>query len=361
MIDFSAGNRSQGCRCFEFIHKGYQCVALENETLRVTVVADKGADILEFLYKPKDIDFLWRSRIGLQTQARFGPTTPRTAGPHADNYEGGWQELFPNCGGASLHQGAEIGQHGEVLLLPWDYTVIRDAPEGIEVRFDIQTVRTPFRLSRTMSLKKGVPALFIKERVTNEGGQAVDFSWGHHPALGAPFMEAGCRVSLPSGVRIRTYDEFTPSTSRLAPNQISAWPNAIGPDGRSIDLSLIPGPTGHAHDMVFLEGVSDGWYAVTNPRLGAGFALQYPAEIFKVLWYWQVYGGGVDYPWWSATYNVALEPCASMPVLSKAVESGTALKLGPSQSLEVELVAIAFEGSVLVKGVTGEGEITLAS
>jgi hypothetical protein len=349
-------NRNYGCRITEFIHKGYRCVALENEKLRVTIIADKGADIYEFLYKPRDTDFLWRTRTGLLDRAHFMPTSARSAGAHMDYYEGGWQELFPNCGGPSLHQGAEIGQHGEVLLLPWRYTIMRDDPEKIEVRFDVRTVRTPFHLVKSVTLRRNESVLRLRERVTNESGQDVDFTWGQHPAFGWPFIDEHCRVDVPD-CRILAFEEFTPQTSRLKPDQSCDWPMAEGRDGNRVDLSRIPGPEVAAHDMVFLDRLTDGWYAVTNTDSRVGFALRYPVEIFKVLWYWQVYRGGRDYPWWSSTYNMALEPCATLPILERAAARGEALTLGEGKSLELEMLAVAFEGRERVIGIGPDGEV----
>ena len=349
-------NRNYGCRITEMVLEGHRCVVIENEKLRVTIIADKGADIYEFLYKPRDIDFLWRTWTGLRERSHFEPSSPRAAGAHTDYYEGGWQELFPNCGNLSLHQGAEIGQHGEVLLLPWRYVITKDEPDEIEVRFEVRTVRTPFHLVKTMSLRGREPALYIHERVTNESGQEVNFTWGHHPAFGWPFIDESCRVDLPS-CRIRTIAEFTPAVSRLAADQLTDWPTALGVDGKPVDLSRIPGPDAAATDMVFLEGITDGWYAVTNASLGVGFALRYPADVFKQLWYWSVYRGGRDYPWWSSTYNIALEPCATLPVLSHAAARGEAPTLGPGESREFKLLASAFEGPERVTGVSAEGKV----
>lgn len=351
-------NRNYGCRITEMVLAGHRCVVLENEKLRVTVIADKGADIYEFLYKPRDVDFMWRSWVGLRERSHFVPTSARgAAGAHMDYYEGGWQELFPNCGGLSLHQGAEIGQHGEVLLLPWHYAITKDEPDEIEVSFDVRTVRTPFHLTKTMSLRRNEAVLRIHERVTNEGGQAVDFAWGHHPTLGGPFIDESCRVDLPA-CSIRTHIDYTPATSRLAPDQTTDWPNGVGVDGALVDLSRIPGPEAAASDMVFLEGITDGWYAVTNTSQRVGFALRYPAEVFKQLWYWQVYRGGRDYPWWSSTYNIALEPCATLPVLSHAAARGEALSLNAGEHREIDLVAAAFEGRDRISYVDSDGRVT---
>jgi hypothetical protein len=351
-------SRNYGCRVSEFILAGHRAVAMENEKLRVTLIADKGTDIYEFLYKPLDVDFMWRSWVGLRDRSLYWQSSPRNAGPHNDFYEGGWQELFPNCGAPSIHQGAEIGQHGEVLLLPWKYTIVRDDPDEIAVQFEVRTVRTPFYIVKTLRLRRGEPILRIHEHVSNQGGQPVDFSWGHHPALGWPFVDESCRVDLPP-CRIRTIEDYSPTTSRLKARQLADWPYAesAAGDDEQIDLSRIPGPEVEASDMVFLEGIEDGWYAVTNCARRVGFALRYPADTFKVLWYWQVYRGGRDYPWWSATYNIALEPCSSYPMLMHAAARGEALSLHPGESRDIELMAIAYEGFDRVANVTSDGKI----
>ena len=347
--------RNWGCRVHEFTQQGYRCVALENEKLRITVVADKGSDIYEFLYKPLDVDFLWRSRTGLQPP-RFVQSSPRLIGSHSDYYEGGWQELFPNCGAASVHQGAEIGQHGEVLLLPWNYVIVRNEPDIVQVQFEVRTVRTPFHILKTLELRRNESRLRIHERVTNESGQSVDFIWGHHPALGPPFIDETCRVDLPP-CRILITAEFTPETSRLKSDQDCEWPFAEGRNGGRVDLSRLPGPAVAASDMVFLEGLQDGWFAVTNTSKNVGFAMRFPHDVFKTLWYWQVYRGGRDYPWWNATYNIALEPCVSTPMLERQARAGRALSLGAGESMEVEFWAIAYTGLESVKTVTPDGEV----
>ena len=223
----------------------------------MTIIADKGADIYEFLYKPRDVDFMWRSWVGLRDRSHFVPTSARAeAGAHMDYYEGGWQELFPNCGNLSLHQEAEIGQHGEVLLLPWRYTITKDEPDEIEVRFEVRTVRTPFHLVKTVSLRRNEAVLRIHERVTNESGQSVSFTWGHHPALGWPFIDESCRVDLP--------DVPDSHHRRICAHHITACAGSgFGLAFRErrrrasqVDLSQIPGPETAASDMVFLEGIT---------------------------------------------------------------------------------------------------------
>ena len=55
------GNRHHGCRVDEFGWRNQQLIVIENELLRVGVVATKGSDIVEFRYKPRDLDVLWHA------------------------------------------------------------------------------------------------------------------------------------------------------------------------------------------------------------------------------------------------------------------------------------------------------------
>src|SRR6266511_3745216 len=48
--------RTHGCRVSdEWTHRGMRAAVLENELLRVLVLLDRGAEIVEFRYKPLDL------------------------------------------------------------------------------------------------------------------------------------------------------------------------------------------------------------------------------------------------------------------------------------------------------------------
>jgi len=53
--------RHHGCRIGEFVWRGHRLIVLENKRLRVGVLASKGADVVEFRYKPLDLDVLWHA------------------------------------------------------------------------------------------------------------------------------------------------------------------------------------------------------------------------------------------------------------------------------------------------------------
>jgi hypothetical protein len=332
-------HRNYGCRITEFIFHGLRCITLENQSLRVSIAADKGADIFEFLHKPSDTEFLLRTPLGLRAQGPVLPTIQLREGNFSDFYEGGWQELFPVAGDfPAEHKGAQFGQHGEVALLPWSYTVEEDRPERIAVKFTVVTTRTPFLLERTMILEGIDPVLQLRERVVNEGDEALEFMWAHHPAFGWPFLDEHCEVILPQ-CEVVTLAAEIPGTSRLV-EQVGAWPRVKGRQGETVDLSQMPGPEQKAHDLAFLRGFAEGRYEIRNQSRGLSFHLRWPIQVFPYLWYWQVTRGAFGYPWYGTTYNLALEPHSSLfPMLPRALEQGHALKLGPGQELTAELEA----------------------
>ena len=50
--------RNYGCRVSDsWTYRGLKTVVLENELLRIVILADKGADIYLFVNKPLDVDF----------------------------------------------------------------------------------------------------------------------------------------------------------------------------------------------------------------------------------------------------------------------------------------------------------------
>lgn len=107
----------------------------------------------------------------------------------------------------------------------------------------------------------------------------------------------------------------------------------------------------------------EGWYAITNRRLGLGFALSYPTDVFAYLWYWQSLGGGYGYPWYGRTYNVGLEPFTSYTNegLETAIGNGSALRLDPGQRVDASIKAVAFAGSHGVERVNQDGTLILRS
>jgi hypothetical protein len=335
--------RNHGCRVSDaWTYRGLKTVVMENELLRVVVLVDKGADILELVHKPTDVDFLWRSPWGVRDPSKFVPTTGSGEGLWMDFYEGGWQTVFPAGGFPATYGGADLGLHAESSLAPWDCQIVDDTPEKVSIRCWIRTARTPFYFEKTLSLTGGSPVLQIDEFLVNEGNETVPCVWGEHIAIGAPTLSGDSVIDLPGGT-LMTHPETNPH-ARLKPGIQGPWPWTEDNDGNAVDLSKVPSASIEAYDMAYITDMPEGWYALTNQSTGVGLGVVFPKDLFKYLWYWQSLGGGYGYPWYGRCYNVGLEPFTSFANngLTSAIENGTAVNMEPGQRLDASVKAIAY-------------------
>ena len=311
--------------------KGHSCLWLENDLLRVCVLPDKGADICELLHRASGVQFLMQTPAGLRPPRDLPPAD------FLENYEGGWQELFPNHNDACDYRGRAIPFHGEVALLPWEWEVLADGPRETALRLSARCRATPFLLRRTMRLAQGEATLRLEEAVRNEGDETAHFVWGHHLVLGGDFLEAGCRLEVPAETIITPDVLFEPATARLAEGQRERWPLARGRRAEPwVDLRAIPGPEEHSHDDVQLTGLERGYLAVANPRLGLTFSLHWDADLFRVVQLWSPFGGA-DLPPLTGIYGLGIEPWVSRYNLTEAVERGEAVALAAGEALETAL------------------------
>jgi galactose mutarotase-like enzyme len=336
----SAHQRNYGCRIREYRYQDLETLVMENELLRITILADKGTDIIEFLYKPLDLDVLWHSFNGVRSPRNFvsGRTAPGTS--FLDFYEGGWQELFPSINEECLYLGAPLGVHGEVCLLPWEYHIEQDEPEEIKVCFHIRTPRTPHLLAKTLSLKSRIATLFIEETVINEGAEELQFMWGHHPAFGPLFLDQSCRIEVPAGTPARTTSNELGRFAALPPDTEFQWPNIEGLDGKVWDVSRVPPPDSRIYQMFYLHDLPEGRYGLVNSNLGTRFELRWDKKIFPILWVWAPYGGAMGYPWYGRNYNLALEPWSAVPPnLAAVAEQNRGIHIAAGQTLATSLEA----------------------
>ena len=354
--------RNHGCRVSDaWSYRGLKTAVMENELIRVVILVDKGADIDQFVHKPTDVDVMWRSPWGVRDPSRFKATSGAPTEGWLDVYEGGWQTVLPGGGFPSRYGDAEMGLHAEVNTVPWDCAIVEDTPERVSMRFWVRTYRTPFFFEKTLTLSSGSPVLEIDATLVNEGEEAAHCVWGEHIALGPPFLSDDCVIDLPGGTVINHPTEFH-ANNRLKPDARSAWPLTKDKGGGRVDLSHVPPKSIRAYDMSYVTDMPEGWYAITNRRLGVGFGVRFPTDVYRYLWYWQSLGGGFGYPWYGRTYNVGLEPFTSYTNegLAKAIENGTALQLAPGERVEASLKAVAYTGDRPVSRIDEDGSVTMA-
>lgn len=360
--------RTHGCRITVFTMHGMRCLTMENEVLRVTLLLDKGADIVEFRHKKSDLDFMWRTPMGIRNPLAYSPSRSDPDGNFLDCYEGGWQELFPNIGNPCEYRGAKLGIHGEACLLPWECLMEKDTVDEVRVLLSCRMLRTPFLMEKRMTLKTGSMVLRLEERIVNEGAVEMDFTWGHHPALGGLFIDSEVYVDIPAK-KARTFPvSYHPSFSI---DTSFDWPKLPQPvksaesiqrAAPDLDLSNMPAMAGKWAGLCHAHELSEGWCAATSPSLGLGFGLAFDRSLFPNVWLWMVYNGFDHYPWYGRTRTLAMEPYSSVPDnLPGAIAAGTALRLGPGEEMSTTLCAVAYESTTRVKHIDSEGRVVFSN
>lgn len=325
-------SRNYGCRITEIIIKGNRAVIMENQLLRIVMLADRGMDIIELLYKPDDLDFMWRSPVRLHRKADYISSTGNSLGNYLDHNSGGWQEILPNGGSECYYKGACLGMHGEISNVPWEYQIIRDEADEITLRCYINTLRSPFRLVKDITLRENDAAIYISEELINLAEEPMQYMWGHHPTVGKPFLDESCIIytNAEYGFTLESRDF---ETQRLKPGARFTWPIAETENGE-VDFSKIPAADAGIADMIYLSGFPENAFCeVYNRKLDISYSINWDSGVFPYMWMWLVCGGALGYPWYGRTYNLALEPWTSYSEngLSGAIENDSAQTLAPHE------------------------------
>ncbi len=330
--------RNYGCRIRQYrTQNGFSMLSMENKKIKVVFGLDKGADILELIYKPLDIDTMFHSFQTLNN-VKHPMTKPAEAGNFLDTYVGGWQDLFPTYGGpATLNNGGEIGVHGEACLYPWECRVLEDTPECVRVLLSLRTIRSPFLLEKEVCLQGESAKLEIHERITNLGAKEEEFMWGQHPAFGWPFVTKDTKLRLKGKPTVTVPAETIGENCPFDKETVGEWPYLKDKNGHDFDMSRA-----YDHDdEVYMEygivGLTEGCYELINEESRFGVRMNWDITRFPYLWVWGMYCGHQSYPWYGRAYTMAVEPWSSLPAdFAAAKEAGTVLKLSRGQQMETD-------------------------
>jgi len=296
--------RNYGCRFLEISIFGYRAIILENEKIRTTFLLDKGTEIIELNQKETDTDFIWRSPQGLSClkKVQFARKDYHIL---TDTYTGGWFECFPNVGEPCSYKGALIPHYGEVMYLPWEYTVLEDNPEQVSLKCFVRTTKTPFISEKVFTVKSGIPTLFIEQKITNIGREDMEFQWGHHVNFGAPFIDENCIIEMPvSEAKV----SYSAPGSRFDQDIKGIWPFLKGKDGKDIDIRKVQPENSGICEVIDLSNLEEGRTCVQNLKKRVGIELTWDINAFKHNVIWHVANGDTGYPRYGNTYVLGFVP-----------------------------------------------------
>jgi galactose mutarotase-like enzyme len=315
-------------------------VFMENEYLRIGVLPGRGSDIFEFFYKPEGLDFMLRLDKDILNPSKEFSQIRSTPNQLEDYYYGGWQEAIPNSPSFN-YRGAELGQHGEVMLIPWKHAITENSRKKVSMKLWVRPVRLPLLLEKTLTLQSGSAELIIEERLTNDSRTDLDIMWGHHIAFGLPFLKNGGHVETNASNFFA--EPAMPDKRKFRPGIEGAWPEVENFDGEMVDASKIPAENEKPYsDLAYLSGFPEqAAYTLWEQSRSLGFTVKWEAKVFSHLWFWQERYGMQDAPWWGKAYAIGLEPWTSRwtETPEKSIEKGEWLKIEAGESLSTSLSA----------------------
>ena len=335
--------RNHGCRIREYESYGINLVSLENELIKISIAAGKGADIIELVHKPSDTEYLWHSFQGMDAVHKVSSIAP-ARGAFLDVYAGGWQELFPSYGSPANINGAHIGTHGEACIYPWDYTIVADSEDCISVSFSLRTLRSPFELTKVFTLRRNSGTIEISQSVKNLSATGQSFMWGHHPAFGYPFIDDSVQLHL-SGKPIVTVPQGAIGQNCPFDTETTGeFPILKDKQGNDIDMGKAYSSDSHIYMEYLINNLELGEYELINHNKGLGVRMQWDAKLFPNLWVWGMYCGHETYPWFGRAYTMAVEPWScTVGNYEVARERGELIDIRPGEIIETKVFCTLFE------------------
>ena len=285
--------------------QGLDRITVENEAVAFSVLPQVGGKMISLRCKGTGREHL--SLSGRPFQA------PAYDGKYEDYDISGFDECFPSIAPGFYPEapwrGVAIPDHGEVWCLPWEREI-----SGESLTLTVHGVRFPYRFAREFELRGN--RVRISYRLRNFSPFDLKYVWAAHPLLSA---KPGTRIVLPGPCPIRTDWSRHERLGRLLYE--TTWPNARGPDGQAIDLSVVERHEAGQATKFFASDLSDGFCALHDPETGDFIRFDFALEDVPHVGVWLNEGG------WpldgTPSFNVALEPGFGCPdKLATAIQRG---------------------------------------
>jgi galactose mutarotase-like enzyme len=315
-----------------------QVLRLENEWVSVDILPELGGKIYSLIHKASGRNLLWQN-------PRLSPEKVPYGSSFDDHWCGGWDELLPNDLPRNAPGGDLLPDHGEFWAQTAEWTVLRSSPQSGEVRLSLNGRVLPTRFEKTIILTASDPFVRIRYSFSNSGMDAFPFLWNIHPAM-AISPDTWLDVPADRGITETWRGE------QFQTNTQFQWPYANKRIGGVVDLRQVESAEANTADMHYLVDVHDGWYAVTDQAAQVGLALRFPRQVFPHIWLFRTFGG------WRGLHTLILEASSGYPYdLDIAAEQGTCGVMPAHGSLEVEVLAIPYDGVQSVAVVREDGGI----
>lgn len=285
--------------------QGLERITVENERVSFSLLPEIGGKMISLILKESEHEYISLSGRPFRI--------PPYGANFADYDISGFDECFPTIAEGFYPKGPwkgiHIPDHGELWTLSWESRVERG-----NLRLSVFGVRFPYHFVKVLSLTEN--RISINYRLRNFSPFEFDYLWAAHPLL---TVTPGTRILLPDKQRVRTDWSKNERLGKLLYE--TSWPQAQGPGGEMIDLSVVNSPEANQATKFFTTTLEQGWCVLHDPQTGGFLKLSFPVEKIPYVGVWINEGGWPLHG--EASYNVALEPCTGCPdKLEIAIQRG---------------------------------------
>jgi hypothetical protein len=290
----------------ETLFHGRRAASIENDRLRVTVLAE-GGHIAEIFHKQSGVSPLWTPPWPSIEPSAFRAST---GGPFGDGVDAkllagimGHNLCLDVFGGPSPEEAAAgLGVHGESSV---DHYAVETCGEGIAMRVTLPIAGLRF-VRRIVLAGETVR---IGERVENLTATDRPIAWTQHVTLGPPFLARGATRFLASATRSKVFEGVFGAHDYLAPAAEFEWPMAPGTDGAEADLSLFNGAQQSSAFTTHLMDQSreEAYFAAWSPDYKLLFGYAWKSADFPWMGIWEENRSRTHAPWGGQTLARGME------------------------------------------------------
>ena len=289
------------------IYHGRRAASIENESVRVTVLAE-GGHIAEVFDKQTGVNPLWTPPWPSIEPSTYDPALHRDtygAGAEAILLAGimGHNVCLDIFGGPSIEEAASgLTVHGDAPVAPYAISVSDDG-----LRLGALLPLAQIRFERFITLRGR--AVGIRERVDSLCGFDRPIGWTQHVTLGPPFLEKGTTRFRASASQSRVFQSVFGAADYLRPGALFEWPDAPRADGGVADLRRFTNePRSSAYTTHLMNAhARTAFFVAFSPRSELAFGYVWMPADFPWMGIWEENSSRLGPPWNGQTLTRGME------------------------------------------------------
>jgi galactose mutarotase-like enzyme len=266
------------------VRYGIETFRLENELLSADILAGKGGDLTSLTYKPRNIDVLMKTPIGIsQYEGRDLSKNPLAA--YTELGTGGWADVLPGyaiCGDVRV----DAQNSGTAATIPWRCVSSGQKEYYGFVQLRVSLPNLPIDVEKTFTLETGTSKIHVAETIRNTGDTPIYFTWVQHSTFGGELLD-GAEIELPSS-KAFTGQLFDRQSGRPVfewEHPVTALPLA---DGTTHDMTR-PIPADKSGSFVVaLRELEKPSFTLRNRSLDMTLNMEWDRRMFPYLRCWYI-------------------------------------------------------------------------